>query len=220
MFSKNTLQQTDEFAVHYDEYISKTSWYGPQMLFGLLYEYIQKDENLLDLGIGTGLSSLPFEKAGMRIYGVDGSEEMIRICRDKGFTEDIRQADLVDFKSPYGVAVFDHVISQGVFHLIGHLETVFKEVARSLRKGGTFSFTYDEFNPDQPSDFQRETEEGVFSKANEDSGILAFQHSREYFLNLVEHHDMKIIRETEFLAYRDTSSGREYYFSVLIAEKI
>lgn len=220
MFSKNTLAQTDEFAVHYDEYISKTNWYGPQFMFGLLYEFIQKEENLLDLGIGTGLSSVLFEKAGLKIYGVDGSEEMIRICRDKAITEDIRQADLVDFKSPYGVAIFDHVISQGVFHLIGHLESVFHEVARSLRKGGTFTFTYDQYKKDKNEGFRRETDEGVYTKTNEDSGILVFQHTRDYFADLLELYKMKIERETEFLAYRDSSSGREYYFSVIVAQKL
>lgn len=219
MFSKNTLAQTDEFAIHYDEYISNTNWYGPQFMFGLLYEFIQKEENLLDLGIGTGVSSQLFEKLGLKIYGVDGSEEMIRICRDKAFTEDIRQADLVDFKSPYGLAIFDHVISQGVFHLIGHLETVFREVTRSLRSGGTFSFTYDQFKKEKNEGFKRETEEGVYTKTNEDSGILVFQHSRDYFANLIEQHNMIIERETEFLAYRDNNSGREYYFSVIVARK-
>jgi predicted TPR repeat methyltransferase len=114
MSSKITLQQTDEFAVHYDEYVSQTHWYGPQMLFGLMYEYLCPEDNLLDLGIGTGISAKPFKRAGLKIYGVDGSEEMIKICQNKAITEDIRLADLADnFKSPYGVAIFEHVISVG-----------------------------------------------------------------------------------------------------------
>ncbi|HBH49132.1 MAG TPA: hypothetical protein DDX98_10850, partial [Bacteroidales bacterium] len=186
MSSKITLQQTDEFAVHYDEYVSQTHWYGPQMLFGLMYEYLCPEDNLLDLGIGTGISAKPFKRAGLKIYGVDGSEEMIKICQNKAITEDIRLADLADnFKSPYGVAIFEHVISVGVFHLVGNLASVFSEVARSIRKGGIFGFTFHEFNQENPGSYQLSGQEGIYSHQNEDSGIIVYQHSSQHIKDLL-----------------------------------
>ncbi len=219
MSSKTTLKQTDEFAPHYDAYITHTNWYGAEMAFGLMYEWLKKDENLLDLGIGTGISSLPFKKAGLNIYGVDGSEEMIKICRNKGITEDIRLADLEDFKSPYGIAAFDHVISIGVFHLIGKLKSIFSEVSRSIRSGGLFTFTIDPYHKDQSADFDPTPTEGIFAKNNPDSKIWIYQHTNDYILNELKEYSFVVKKQTEFLAYQDKSTGREYHFSVYVAIK-
>lgn len=219
MPSKTLLQQTNDFAPHYDEYIAQTHWYGTEMLFGLMFDYIKPEENLLDLGIGTGLSSLPFKKFGLNIYGVDGSEEMIKICLKKAITEDIREANLVEFKSPYGVAVFDHVISHGVFHLIGDLSAVFQEVSRSINKRGLFGFTIDEFKPDDNREYKPSPIEGVYTKVNEDSGIMVYKHSIDYIKSLLFNYKMEVKKQTEFLAYRDEQSEREYYFSVFVVQK-
>jgi predicted TPR repeat methyltransferase len=54
------------------------------MVFGMAFEYVAPGERLPDLGIGTGLSSAPFRKAGPEIRGLDGSEEMLAACRRKG----------------------------------------------------------------------------------------------------------------------------------------
>jgi predicted TPR repeat methyltransferase len=220
MNSKNTLQQTNEFAAHYDEYIAQTNWYGPQMLFGLMYEYILPEENLLDLGIGTGLSSMPFHALGLNIYGLDGAEEMLKICKLKGFTEDLKLANLEDFKSPYGLAIFDHAISNGVFHLVGDLKRVFSEVSRSLRKAGIFGFTVFEFKEPNIQKFNPTEFDGVYSKLNEESGITVFQHSNEYIQYLLYENHFKQVRHTEFLGYRDEKTNREYYFSAYIVQKI
>ena len=219
MSSKHTLQQTNEFAPHYDTYIEQTSWYGPQMLFGLMYERIKPDENLLDLGIGTGISSLPFNQAGLNIYGVDGSEEMIKLCQKKGFTEEVRAADLAAFKSPFKLAIFDHVISIGVLHLVGNLGSVFTEVSRSLRKGGLFGFTTVEFRTDHTEGYLETSTKGIYGKANPETGIMVYQHTNAYILEMLKLHEFNLWRQTEFLAYKDNQSHREYHFAAYIAEK-
>jgi len=53
------------------EYFSKVS----------CYEYIKPGDSLLDLGIGTGLSSVLFAKVGLNITDLDGSLEMLKECR-------------------------------------------------------------------------------------------------------------------------------------------
>jgi predicted TPR repeat methyltransferase len=220
MSSKVTLHQTNVFAPQYDEYIAKTHWFGPQMIFGLMYEYIRPEDNLLDLGIGTGVSAMNFKRAGLKIYGVDGAEEMIRICQKKGIAEDIKQADLVNFKSPYGVAIFEHVISVGVFHLVGDLAAVFSEVARSIRKGGVFGFTFFNYNVELPEEYIMTEQEGIYTHTYEDSGIQVYKHSSQYIDKLLKSNNFRINKATEFLAYRDENSGREYHFEAYIAQKL
>ena len=38
-------------------------------------------DRLLDIGIGTGLGSLPFAKTGLEIFGIDGSGEMLKCLK-------------------------------------------------------------------------------------------------------------------------------------------
>ena len=70
----------------YDRKAEEYNWRGPEIIFGLAYPYTNQGESLLDMGIGTGLSSEPFAGAGLKVYGMDISEKMLDICRDKGFT--------------------------------------------------------------------------------------------------------------------------------------
>lgn len=218
MNSENTLLHTNQFAPHYDAYMAKTYWYGPEMLFGLMHEYIQSGQNLLDLGIGTGLSSVAFSRAGINIYGIDGSEEMLKICREKLFAIDLRVADLSHFKMPYQQALFDHAISMGVFHLVGNLGSVFSEVARCLVNDGVFAFTTLQYLPGIESGYEKTHIEGIFSQVKE-SGIRVFKHSNQYIHELLMAHQFKLIKQTEFLAYRDEEAGREYFFTVYLAQK-
>jgi predicted TPR repeat methyltransferase len=219
MNSENTLKHTNEFAAHYDEYIANTHWYGPEMLFGMMYSSIKSGENLLDLGIGTGLSSKLFQSAGLRIYGVDGSDEMIKICLNKGFTEDVRFADLSSFKSPYGVAVFEHAVSIGVFHLVGNLQSIFSEVSRSLKTNGLFGFTTIEYLKDNPEDYKNTHIAGIYSKLNIESDILIFKHSDEYINTLLKEYNFRLFKRTVFLGYFDEKSNRKYYFTAYILQK-
>jgi ubiquinone/menaquinone biosynthesis C-methylase UbiE len=73
--SKKALKMSDDYASDYDESARSMHWHGPEVLFGLMYEYLKKGQSLLDVGIGTGLSARFFYQAGLQIYGVDGSAE-------------------------------------------------------------------------------------------------------------------------------------------------
>jgi ubiquinone/menaquinone biosynthesis C-methylase UbiE len=61
----------------YDQEAEETGWFGPEILFGLSFKYLQPNQSILDLGIGTGLSSVLFHKAGLEVHGLDNSPEML-----------------------------------------------------------------------------------------------------------------------------------------------
>ncbi len=85
----------------YDLEAEKCCWFAPEVAFGLSYKCIEPGQTLLDIGIGTGLSSDLFRKAGLIIHGMDISEEMLDICRDKGY-ENLQQHDILQLPYPYG----------------------------------------------------------------------------------------------------------------------
>jgi len=74
----------DSYAADYDNQVQAYDCHMAEVLFGLCYEFIQPDQRLLDVGIGSGLAALPFAKAGLEISGMDFSPAMLAICRAKG----------------------------------------------------------------------------------------------------------------------------------------
>src|ERR1035437_6295749 len=124
---RSAIDHYDIFSKEYDSLSKKHFWYSPEILFGLLFEFVKKGQELLDVGIGTGQSALPFKKIGLQIYGIDGSEEMLRICRKKLIAKELMKLDLNEGSFSYKSTMFDHVISNGVFYFFKDLNTFFKE---------------------------------------------------------------------------------------------
>ena len=60
MQTNNTIIRDSQSAIGYDNQARKTNWFGPEVVFGLAYEFVKTGESLLDLGIGSGLSSILF----------------------------------------------------------------------------------------------------------------------------------------------------------------
>ncbi len=48
-----------ELASNYDKQVREYNSYGHDVLFGMGFEFVREDEKLLDIGIGTGLASIP-----------------------------------------------------------------------------------------------------------------------------------------------------------------
>ena len=91
---KVNIKLADSFAGEYDKVIIKNNWQGPQILFEALQNRIQLCSKILDLGIGTGESSVLFQKAGHKIYGIDGSSKMLEQCKKKNIAEELYTIDL------------------------------------------------------------------------------------------------------------------------------
>jgi ubiquinone/menaquinone biosynthesis C-methylase UbiE len=131
----------DAYAAEYDSQVLAYDCHIHDLLFGLCYEYLQPGEGLLDAGIGSGLSSIPFAKAGLEVHGMDFSPAMLDICRAKHFTASLKNHDLQDAPWPYPDGSFSVLVCCGIFHFIPGLENIFSEARRVLRAGGCFAFT-------------------------------------------------------------------------------
>lgn len=131
----------DPYAREYDVDLEKADCWVAEVLFGLCYADIASGESLLDVGIGTGLSSRLFHLAGLRIFGIDGSQAMLDLCASKGIAEQLVHQDILEFPWPYQDSSIQHVISCGVFQCVDNLESVFSEIRRIQMDGGLFCFT-------------------------------------------------------------------------------
>lgn len=124
---------------HYDDEAEATGWYGPEVAFGLAYADVAHGQRILDLGIGTGLGSALFAKAGLIVHGMDVSPEMLQACRDKGVAH-LVQHDLRAAPYPFADGSMDHAVCTGVMGFFEDLSVIFTETSRILRPGGLFVF--------------------------------------------------------------------------------
>ena len=83
MNTTKDIKLHDRIAGEYDSLVKKYNSHIHELLFGMCFEYVKPGDSLLDLGIGTGLSSFLFTKAGLHITGLDGSGEMLKECKKK-----------------------------------------------------------------------------------------------------------------------------------------
>ena len=151
---------------------------------------------MLDTGIGTGLSALPFSRAGLEVYGLDGSAEMLQICRRKNIAIELKQWDLRIVPWPYPDQFFDHVVACGLFHFFSDLEPAFWETARLVKLQGIFAFTIKAPEPD--------SESGIVPKYTSTTidGVQIFSHHEIYIKELLTRMGFERMKELRFLQSR------------------
>jgi predicted TPR repeat methyltransferase len=201
-----------QYADRYDQASVEMEWHGPEVAFGLMYAHVKPEESLLDIGIGTGLGSVLFHEAGLKIHGMDSSPSMLAVCRKKHPVFRVVEHDLTQTPWPFKSGSFGHVVSTGVLHFAGDLQPIADEVARVLRPGGTFGFDFAEHNSARPDGYTRLTE-GVFRYRDTEYNETVYRHEYSYILSLLNTAGFRKLAETEFLASRE----RMQYFRTIVA---
>ncbi|RUS45723.1 class I SAM-dependent methyltransferase [Cohnella sp. AR92] len=96
----------------------------------------EKRETLLEIGAGPGRDSLIFKQKGLNVTATDLSEEMVRLCKEKGL--DARVMDFCELAFPN--ESFDTVYAMNcLLHVPkANLDAVLQEIRRVLKPGGLF----------------------------------------------------------------------------------
>lgn len=136
----DTLQKNAErfmgFANTYDQ-ARPTS---PMKAQDILRKYLGKDPELVvDLGCGTGLSTFIWDGVSKQVVGLDPSEDMLQIAKQKAIGK-----EHITFQTAYsdntglGDATVDIVTCSQSFHWMDPVKTL-QEVSRILKDGGIFA---------------------------------------------------------------------------------
>jgi predicted TPR repeat methyltransferase len=181
----------------YDEEAEATGWYGPQVVFGLTYAYVQPGQSMLDIGIGTGLGSILFLKGGLEIHGMDISPQMLDACRGKGFSS-LRLHDLSKIPYPFDSESIDHAVCTGVFNFFSDLSPVFQESHRILRKGGLFAFVVG----DRTGNEAHAIEVGAEHTKSEKT-VTMYLHSAKQIAELMARYGFEPMRDLSFTVFMD-----------------
>jgi predicted TPR repeat methyltransferase len=166
----------------------------------MVFERLHPGQSVLDLGIGTGLAAVLLRKAGLTVHGLDLDEDMLGVCRWKGF-ENLKRHDLTTRPYPYATESFDHVVCVGVLPFLPGPLPVFGEATRVLRAGGAFVFMV----LDRAED---ETFELVLGPTHTktDQSVTMYRHSGRQVAQWLEQSELEPLRSLPFTVYRD--SGR------------
>jgi predicted TPR repeat methyltransferase len=131
----------NDFSVSYDREVKRDLRYTAYLRVPeLVIRHLDAAApEILDLGCGTGLSSLLFFKSGCRVTGIDGTRAMIEragrlpyrklICQD--LEKSLRVKDLS----------FDAAVMIGVMEYLDDPVALLARVRGKLRRGGLFGLT-------------------------------------------------------------------------------
>ena len=194
-----------ELASQYDNEVKAYSSYGHEVIFGMSFEFVNAEEKMLDIGIGTGLASIHFSKIGLKVYGLDDSREMLTACQSKSFTEALKRCDITRETIPYKNHYFDHVVCCGVLHFVSDLTALFSEVKRVMKGGGIFAFTI----------APQETLADYIAEPTA-WGVSIFKHAPRYIMELLETNGMELLKEQRLLIKGADKVNFDMLFSVFI----
>jgi predicted TPR repeat methyltransferase len=197
------LDRTDEIVSAYDDEAEATGWYGPEVAFGLAYAFVQPGQSMLDIGIGTGLGSVLFCKAGLKIHGMDISPQMLDACRSKGFSS-LRLHDLGKTPYPYDRESMDHAVCTGVLNFFSDLSPVFQEAGRILRKGGLFIFVVGDRAENEPPAIAV-----AAGPARSKKTVTIYLHSAEKIALWMERYGFEPLRNLSFTVFMDQERTRK-----------
>lgn len=129
----------------YDWVAPRVSRYrSPALLTAKVLELAPDGCELLDIGVGTGLSIAPYVGSPRfkRIVGVDPSGAMLDRCRGKYPHVELHHGTLDAVRSGLP-APFDVVQSCGAVEHVADLDHFIADIAALMKSGGWFVFTYE-----------------------------------------------------------------------------
>ncbi len=101
--------------------------------------YLQKSDDVLELGCGTGMTALRLSKFAGSITATDVSQAMLDVGRKRAVEQDIANVSFVRAEAntpPTGT--YDVAMAFNLLHLLEDLEGSLKQIHASLRPGGLF----------------------------------------------------------------------------------
>lgn len=108
--------------------------FNREVFYGYI-DFIHPGLHILDLGCGDGLDMLYYQSLGATVCGLDASENMLAIARRRLPEADIRCG--LFHGTSFDDASFDAVLSKYSVQTTDDVESVYREVYRVLKPGGT-----------------------------------------------------------------------------------
>ena len=141
-----------------------------------------QNPSILDLGCGTGICGALFSTHTHKLIGVDLSEKMLMEAEKKKIYASLFASDINEYLENNSEN-YDVVISSDVLIYTGKLNNIFKEISKTLRWGGLFSFSIESLT-DSHNDYSLD-----------DTG--RYKHNHHYISQLATENNFSILSSNE-----------------------
>lgn len=139
MVKKEQSNFWNNFAARYDGFITRFASDTYKTIEQLLKEDLQKTDNVLEIGTGTGIIAYAVAGHAGEITAIDSASEMITVAKNK-----LPDSGISNITFQLGNAVdtglpeknYDVVIASNVFHLLEKPELALSEIRRVLKDNG------------------------------------------------------------------------------------
>ncbi|WP_136806320.1 tetratricopeptide repeat protein [Desulfosediminicola flagellatus] len=148
----------DNYSDHYEKSLIDELHYSVPTKLRTLFNSIFPEDYIvssgLDLGCGTGLSGEAFGNIVKSLDGIDLSEKMLDIAREKDIYTSIFSGNIVDYLRSTKIK-YDFFVATDVFNYVGNLKEVFSLAQSTASKNAVFCFSTETITGDsfklQPS---------------------------------------------------------------------
>jgi len=127
---------SDDFSTNQD--IGENSNRMNRELFWAGLEFVKPGMKLLDLACGDGLDLAHYQELGADIYGLDASEELLKIAATRVPKENLKVGLFEDL--PFDNEFFDVVLSKYALQTSKDIQPAFAEIHRVLKSGGIMMY--------------------------------------------------------------------------------
>lgn len=130
-------KQYNKFAKNYSESFLDYNNNSIESYFRYL-DLNLEGKKVLDLGCGDGYDLARIKPKGALIFGIDSSEAMVDLAKQKNPDGIIKVGTFEDI--PFPDQAFDFVISKWAFQAAASIDPIYREIARVLKPGGTLIY--------------------------------------------------------------------------------
>ena len=145
----------DNHAPRFDTHLVETLRYRvPRALVDVARKHAEPPQggwDVLDLGCGTGLVGAAIAPFARRLVGVDLSQRMLEMARERNLYDRLEHRELLSLMKLEPASSYDIIAAADVFIYVGKLDDVVREAARLLRACGALVFSVEAIE-ETPSD--------------------------------------------------------------------
>lgn len=196
----------DQYAPYYDQHLTTFLHYqAPQLLYKALDHELNLTTGItifqksLDLGCGTGLCGQLFKTHTQQLIGIDLSEKMLAIAKEKNCYDELHSFSVIEALDQ--ILETDLILASDVFTYIGDLTEIFLKAEISLNHHGIFAFTVEKT---YDHDYHLQTN-------------IRYAHSEKYLKKLIKKHQFETLR-FDSIALR-TQFGKEVSGYLIVLKK-
>lgn len=204
---------------------------------------LDKDQKVINLGAGTGLTEEHFVDSRLRFTCIDAAPVMTEVLKAKN----LRNVESVEkfilgsgWSLPFKSESVDVVVSNGTFYYLPSLKWTIMEAARIIKNGGKLIFSFEEPVEGVHADFDdsrnylstdrtraysldpklQEFADGTPNRIKAKYGYFVYGHSLESVRGIVESQGFRVISVRKEFVHIEPNYGLPIHFTYLSAEKI